>query len=535
MTGEFARWTLGDGGYARLRAVAEALPGEALPGGDGASAAGVLLQAAVPLAAAACAAAAVAFLRRRGRAPGGLAVPAAFAAVYAPAVLFANWYLDFNLNAQPRYLAPLYPPLLVAAAIVLGGLLRDASMRGPRVRLPRRLGGAGAALPALALAAALALWLPQQALATLGDVRDWRAEGRGYAAGPEWTESATIRYLKAHPPEGRVWSNHSHAVYFAADLRNGNRNLPRELAGAALRAAEARADGDGDRFVWLHHGFPQWYGPADLAALPDLEVEAIFEDGVVLRPGAGPGPRGAPLAGALLDGARLLAASAFDIHLDEARNRLVYVSDGCAGVDAATRFFLEAYPADPAALPADRRYAGLDFFYVRHGFHERGRCLAVRALPGFEVAAVRTGQWVRGGEREAWSVRAPLGAAPPAAALDLGALRARAEQIAAAPFEVYRDGGRLVYVRESCAAADIEARFILHVRPADPADLPEERRERGFDDLDFWFREGDHGFGEGGRCVAARELPAYPIASIRTGQWADGGGEAWSVEAAFGE
>ena len=137
-TAEFARWTLGEGGYARLRAIAEAFPG-----GDGASVAGVLLQAAVPLAAAACAAAAVAFLRRRGRGPGGLAVPAAFAAVYAPAVLFANWYLDFNLGSQPRYLAPLYPPLLAAAAIVLGGLLREASMRGPRVRLPRRLAGGG--------------------------------------------------------------------------------------------------------------------------------------------------------------------------------------------------------------------------------------------------------------------------------------------------------------------------------------------------------------------------------------------------------
>ena len=532
ITGEFARWTLGDGGYARLRAVAGALPGEALPGADGASAAGVLLQAAVPLAAAACAAAALALLRRRGRGPGGLAVPAAFAAVYLPAVLFTNWYLDFNLNAQPRYLAPLYPPLLVAAAIVVGGLLREASRRGPRARLPRRLGGAEACLPALALAAALALWLPQQALATLGDVRDWRAEGRGYAAGPEWTESATIRWLKAHPPEGRVWSNHSHAVYFAAGLRNGNRELPGELPGAALRAAEARADGRGDSFVWFHHGFPQWYGLADLAALPDLEVEAILEDGAVLRPGAGPGAGGAPLAGALLDGARLLAASGFDLHLDEARNRLVYVSDRCAEVRGDTWFFLEAYPADPAALPAGQRSALLHFPFYGHGFEENGRCLAVRDLPGFEVAAVRTGQWVRGQEREAWSVRALLATAT---ALDLDAVRERAEPLAREPFEVYRDGGRLVYAREDCAPADIdEAHFFLHVRPSDPADLPERQRERGFDfhDLDFWFRDGAYGFEDGGRCVAARPLPAYPIASIRTGQWTEGG--TWSAGATLG-
>ena len=35
-------------------------------------------------------------------------------------------------------------------------------------------------------------------------------------------------------------------------------------------------------------------------------------------------------------------------------------------------------------------------------------------------------------------------------------------------------------------------------------------------------------------CVAVRELPRYPIASIRTGQWTRGEGEAWSVEAAPG-
>ena len=454
-----------------------------------------------------------------------------------------------------------------------------------------------------------------------------------------------------------MWSNSVPAIYFAADLRNGNRELPRELPVAALRAAEARADGPGDRFVWFRYGFRNQYGPADLAALPDLEVEAIFEDGVVLRPGGGSAAGGAPLAGALLDGARLLAASAFDIHLDAARNRLVYVGDRCAGVDAGTWFFLEAYPADPAALPAGQRSALLHFDFDVHRFDEKGRCLAVRDLPGFGVAALRTGQWVLGEEREVWSARAllataaldldavreraeplarepfevyrdggqlvyarescapadideahfflhvrpsdpadlperqrergfdfhdldfwfrdgayafedggrcaaarllpayriasirtgqwtdgktwsagaTLGAAPHAAALDLDALRERAAPLARKPFEVYRDGGRLIYVRESCAAADVETRFILHVLPADPGDLPEHRREHGFDDLDFWFREGDHGFVEGGRCVAARPLPAYRIASIRTGQWADGGGEAWAVEASFGE
>ena len=130
------------------------------------------------------------------------------------------------------------------------------------------------------------------------------------------------------------------------------------------------------------------------------------------------------------------------------------------------------------------------------------------------------------------AVLARTAAAESAAALDLGALRARAERLGAGAFEVWRDGRRLVYVREGCAEPDAAAPFFLHVRPSDPADLPEERRGSGFANLDFPFAEA--GAIEGGRCVAVRELPPYPIASIRTGQWTRGEGEAWSVEAAFG-
>ena len=100
-TAEFARWTLGEGGYARLRAIAEALPGGAPPPDGGASIPLVALQAATPLALASVAAAAAAFARRRGGAwpGGGLAVPLAFASVYGPATLFLAWRLGFGLEA----------------------------------------------------------------------------------------------------------------------------------------------------------------------------------------------------------------------------------------------------------------------------------------------------------------------------------------------------------------------------------------------------------------------------------------------------
>ena len=536
--GEFARWTLGESGFATLGAWSGAWLGVGI---GGPSIGAVLALAAAPLALLVGAGAALALSRGDPRSRAGLAAPAAFLACHA-AMLAVVLALS-GAALAPRYLAPMYPPLLVAAAIVLGGLLRRASRRGPFLRLPLRTGGAAASLPALALAAALALWLPQQAAATWEDVRDRRAHGRGYLS-RDWAESATIRYLQearrvfstpvqvgAHQFERRVWSNNGHAVYLLAELaRTGNR-LPYSLPGAARVAAEART---GDLFVWFHHAARRTYGPADLAALPDLEVEAVLEDGVVLRPGAGPPRGGTPLADRLLEGARLLATPGFALHLDEARNRLVYVRDGCAGGDTAAPFFLEAYPADPAALPAGRRSERLDFGFRRYGFREGARCLASRDLPGFAVAAVRTGQRAPGGG-EAWSAHVPLDAAAPAAALDPGALAARAGRLAAEPFEVYLDGDRLVYAREGCAEADVATRFFLHVAPRDPADLPEDRRGSGFANLDFWFRDRDYVYEAGGRCAAARELPAYPIASIRTGQWVRGEGELWAAEASFGE
>ena len=95
-------------------------------------------------------------------------------------------------------------------------------------------------------------------------------------------------------------------------------------------------------------------------------------------------------------------------------------------------------------------------------------------------------------------------------------------------FDLYRSGGRLLYVREDCRPEDLEGPFFLHFEPEDEGDLPPYRRPHGFDNLDFGFRdrllEGpDDGLDErepgSGRCVAAVRLPDYPIRSLSTGQF----------------
>ena len=93
---------------------------------------------------------------------------------------------------------------------------------------------------------------------------------------------------------------------------------------------------------------------------------------------------------------------------------------------------------------------------------------------------------------------------------------------------MYWRDGELIYRRESCAAADTAARFFLHITPEDGSDLAAARREFGFEGRDFEFSKwGGHFDGE---CAAVVQLPGYAIAGIRTGQYAAGRGEVWSVE-----
>ena len=60
--------------------------------------------------------------------------------------------------------------------------------------------------------------------------------------------------------------------------------------------------------------------------------------------------------------------------------------------------------------------------------------------------------------------------------------------------------------------------------------LPEERRQVGFDNLDFDFLLRGALFD--GKCAARIPLPDYPVSAVRTGQFGPAG-ELWSAEAAL--
>ena len=91
------------------------------------------------------------------------------------------------------------------------------------------------------------------------------------------------------------------------------------------------------------------------------------------------------------------------------------------------------------------------------------------------------------------------------------------EQVIRAGWGIYRTGRKLTYFKEPCAPADVQAKFILHIVPTDPADLRADRQPYDSDNLDFYFYWRGERVGD--QCMAIIRLPPYPIRRIHIGQW----------------
>ena len=112
----------------------------------------------------------------------------------------------------------------------------------------------------------------------------------------------------------------------------------------------------------------------------------------------------------------------------------------------------------------------------------------------------------------------------------LAALRATYNAVVAgepairSTFDVYlSENNTLTYAKQPCARADTQETFFLHLFPAHREDLPDHRKQHGFDHLDFEFDW--RGIRFDGKCWTERKLPEYAIARIHTGQ-----GNAWKAE-----
>ena len=205
--------------------------------------------------------------------------------------------------------------------------------------------------------------------------------------------------------------------------------------------------------------------------------------------------------------AELLIRGWFDVY--RSGNRLIYVRN--RSKDRAAQFIGQNIP-----IVSKPFYATLSPVVRSAGFTDRSRW-----------------QWERGSDAEGWTnVPAPTGPGRtyvyrPTTA-DIG------RQLRAYVYYTDSRGNRVkamtlpsLPVQPSSATG---LRFFLHIIPVDVDDLPDHRKQQGFDNLDFRF--GDYALPPTGGTVAVRELPAYDIARIRTGQYTDEG-IAWEGEIRF--
>ena len=457
-----------------------------------------------------------------------------------------------------RYLTPLYLPLVVVVAVAADGLLaflREGGLRdgaiARRWRAARRLAGAG-------LLAALTLWLVGQTVPNARAIV-WANSDEfqyGYTTRP-WTNSPTLRRIDEYPMDGIVYSNRPSVAYFRNDgeALHIPLNLYRYEGGYVARLADWLVEAqDGAWLVWFKRRADGIYLPD--AYLPQMRVMtrlrpvAEFADGAIFRvnrdyrPDAGDNPFIAAYEGIASGDLKASAYSDFSVYWDD--DRVVYLREPCGTRDIDARFMLHIFPADPADLPTARTAHGFvnaDFNFAAHGALFDGKCVGIAPLPDYAIERIRTGQYIIGGGPQLWSVDARP--ERPEAHIDLSkyadishayldAYRAAVageygEPVARADFDVYRAGDALVYIREPCRSADVEARFFLHIFPDAPADLPVARLEIGFENLDFQFAY--IGADLDGRCVAIAPLPDYAIERIRTGQYIIGGGpRLWSVD-----
>ena len=218
----------------------------------------------------------------------------------------------------------------------------------------------------------------------------------------------------------------------------------------------------------------------------------------------------------------------FDVYYND--NRLTYHREPCAPADAAAAFFLHLFPAGPASVLPERwrpyGFENRDFTFMdQAGALLENRCLVSVELPDYDIASIRTGQYV--GDHRIWQANIPLGEMPPVADRYTEIASGAPDARSVFNLHLHRDGAELLYAKEPCAPADTAARFFLHLTPADPNVLPELRRSYGFDNRDFSFDPDGVRFD--GKCLVRVSLPDYDIASIRTGQYTDAG-RIWEVE-----
>ncbi len=303
----------------------------------------------------------------------------------------------------PRFMLPTYVPLLIGGLLIFDRMLNHWQIRWLNI----------------SCIAVLLLSLVYQMSRNVGSIQASNDLGFGYN-NRRWAESEALQYVRDAELTGTVFSNYVGPVYIHTDTLTKHRFLPCERS--ELRSTLFDEDSAANIHVlWLYDSHQTCdrqgsYGLSDLFVVRELEAVALPADGVLFRlnqtvENAEP-YRLHRLKYESVVAGEPLTRSVFDVYATG--NSISYAKESCSPDDTELSFFLHLVPVDAEDLPGARRSSGfdnLDFHFDDlnvSGLRFDGKCLATIPLPDYDIALVRTGQWIPAENRDLWEAEVAL-------------------------------------------------------------------------------------------------------------------------------
>ena len=440
------------------------------------------------------------------------AVFGGFAAAYFLLLLAAMLLGYAPDGVQARYLTPLYVPLLLVAAFALDWWLgpRREKTRERSARLPSLWKDTPGT--SLIVGTSLAFWLALSAMLNGRDIESINRAGVAESLNPLLATSEILQYVRQHLAGEQIFSNALVLTHLVTDQSSYLRNR-------YLTVAKTTNVTPGAYAVWLkwHHVNRQ-------------EQQTPFQAATVLQWSK------LDLVVELPEGSIWHRPRRSDEYLAYFHNEVPAVDEPfLAGLNNAKcrratgrnpwRWEVGGVGREGSAWRQVASWPGKSFMYS-----------PVAADVGLRLRA-SVDCVDSAGERITVTTPQSLPVNPFVSLADMATILLQpalsGEPAIRSVFDVHLRDRKLIYVKEFCTPSDLERRFFLHVDPISKDDLPVWRRQHGFDNHDFDFSE--RGILAGSQCLGAYPLPAYPIASIKTGQKAPAGSVLWEASISIDE